>query len=116
MSGQGQRAPLLVLDLTACLVTWLGEPTRRTWHAACRRAARRLSPRVPAAPRRALAAPDYAHLPASEQARALETPLDGDAFALVRPYVLPAVERKRRPAPEPLPSASHRHREEAAHA
>ncbi|WP_326808196.1 hypothetical protein OHB04_22930 [Streptomyces sp. NBC_01775] len=105
-----------MVDLTACLGIWLGEPTRRTWYAACRRAARRLSTRVPAVPRRALAAPDYAHLPASEQAWALETPLDGDAFALVRPYVLPAVERKRRPALEPLPSVSRRHRQGAAHA
>lgn len=71
----------------ACLVIWLGEPTRRTARSAARYIGQFDSRREPdPAALRGVRLPRPDRFVAS-RVREYECPVDGDAVALVRPYV-----------------------------
>lgn len=81
------RAPAVWLrDIFACLVIWLGEPARRVIRSASCRVARLATRSESTTPGDVhVPPPPFPHRPLHWQG---ERPVDGEAVALVRPYVL----------------------------
>ncbi|MFE0764166.1 hypothetical protein [Streptomyces smyrnaeus] len=76
-------------DLISLVDIWLGEPVRRRLRSAWQRAAVALAgPQPPESTSVLPAGPAYARRPPPEHVRRRERPLDGEALALVRPYVI----------------------------
>ncbi|WP_326687865.1 hypothetical protein OIE63_12335 [Streptomyces sp. NBC_01795] len=90
----------LLGDLFACLCIWLAQPTRRAIRSTVHRAAQLFARPEPSA-RRDAYSPPLPHPRTGVPWRVWEHehPLDGDAVALVRPYLL-AHERQAAPGRE----------------